>query len=373
MVWGVLLAAALAAPAAESELRQAVVAVRGVGPNGQGSAAAAKAWPVLAAADADQLPVLLAGMDGASPLARNWLRAAIDPVMDRAAKGNQPLPAAALEAFLRDARHDPHARRLAYELVVKAEPAAADRLLPGLLDDPSPDLRRDAVARLLDLADKLLEDKKRDEAKPLYQRALAAARDRDQLDRTAKRLGELGQPVNLTDHLGFLRHWKAAGPFPNPEGKGIDTPYPPERGLDVAAEFDGKAGKVRWKDYTSKSESAVIDLNEAVGASPESAAYATTEFASREARDAEIRLGCFTAFKLWVNGELVLVRGDAFTGMRADHYVARVRLRPGANTILLKIAQDVPPPQVPPPNHWRFVLRVCDASGAALKPADDKK
>jgi hypothetical protein len=354
----VLLSAALAAPVGESDLHQALAAVRGVGPNGRGSAAAARAWPVLAAAGVDQLPVLLAGMDGANPLARNWLRAALDPVLDRAAKAKQPVPAAALEAFLRDVRHDPQARRLAYELVVKAEPAAAERLLPGLLDDPSPELRRDAVARLLDQADKLFQENKRDESKPLYRRALAAGRDRDQLDRTAKRLGE----------LGFLRHWKVIGPFPNPPGKGIDTVYPPERGLDFAAEYDGKAGKVRWKEFTSTKENAVIDLNDAVAANPESVAYAAAEFRSPAARDAEVRLGCFTAFKLWVNGELVLVRGDAFTGMRADHYVAKVKLKPGANTILLKIAQDEPPP-LPPPNHWRFLLRVSDPTGAAIAQA----
>ena len=95
--------------------------------------------------------------------------------------------------------------------------------------------------------------------------------------------------------------------------------------------------------------------------------WAAAEFRSPAAREAEVRLGCFTGFKLWVNGELALVRGDAYTGMRADHYVAKVRLKPGANTLLLKVGQDVPPPQLPPPNHWRFMLRVSDATGAAIK------
>jgi hypothetical protein len=367
MVWGVLVAAALGAAPAAGEIDRAVAAVRGAGPNGAGSAAAARAWQTLAAADAAALPALLAGMDGASPVARNWLRAAIDPVLERATRDQTPLPAAALEAFLREGRHDPQARRLAYELIVKGDPAAADRLLPGLLDDPSPDLRRDAVARLLDGADKHFDAGQRDEAKPLYQKALAAARDRDQLDRTAKRLGELGQKVDLADHLGFLRRWRVIGPFPNPGGQGIDTAYPPEQGLDFAAESDGKAGKVRWKEFTSTKETGVVDLNEAVGDHRESVAYAAAELRGPAARDAEVRLGCFTAFKLWVNGELALVRGDAYTGMRPDHYVAKVRLKPGTNTLLLKVAQDVPPPQLPPPNHWRFMLRVSDATGAAIK------
>ena len=96
-------------------------------------------------------------------------------------------------------------------------------------------------------------------------------------------------------------------------------------------------------------------------------AYAATEYTSKEARDVEVRLGSITAFKLWVNGELVLVRGDAYTGMELDHYVARARLKPGKNTILLKIWMDTPPPQLP--KVWRFQLRVCDASGAAVLSA----
>ncbi|HEY1375335.1 MAG TPA: hypothetical protein VGF55_00995 [Gemmataceae bacterium] len=369
MLHSLLLAVALGAPAGEGDLARAIAAVRGVGPNGQGTAAAAQAWKRLAAADVAELPALLAGMDGASPLARNWLRSAIDPVLDRAARDKKPVPAAELEGFLRDTRHDPTARRFAYELVVKAEPAAADRLLPGMLDDPSPDLRHDAVARVVDAADKLLKDDKKADAEAQFRRALAAARDFEQLDAIIKKLGELGQKVTLAEHVGFLRSWKVVGPFPNPGGKGMETVYPPEQGLDFAAEYDGKSGKVKWKEFTSKAADGVIDLNDAVGASPEGVAYAAAEFRSKDARAAEVRLGSFVGFKLWVNGELVLVRGDAYTGFDPDHYVAAVKLKPGANTILVKFAQEPPPPQLPPPNHWRFMLRVCDPTGAAIAQA----
>src|SRR5262249_3682914 len=93
--------------------------VRAVGPDGKGSVAAAQAWRELSRADAAELPRLLAGMDGANTLARNWLRSAIDAVLDRARTGDQPLPKEALEKFLLDTRHDPQGRRLAYELVLE--------------------------------------------------------------------------------------------------------------------------------------------------------------------------------------------------------------------------------------------------------------
>src|SRR5579885_2899561 len=111
-LWPVILAAAVAGSApADPTLKDAITTVRRAGPGGEGSDAAAKAWRHLATAGPADLPALLAGMDGASPLARNWLRSAIDGILEQAAALKQPLPTAALDAFLRDPKHDPQARR----------------------------------------------------------------------------------------------------------------------------------------------------------------------------------------------------------------------------------------------------------------------
>jgi hypothetical protein len=107
-----------------------------------------------------------------------------------------------------------------------------------------------------------------------------------------------------------------------------------------------------------------VDVYAALGQHVDAVMYALAEFTSQDARAVEIRLGCIAAFKLWVNGELVLVRGDAYTGMSFDHYVAQAKLKPGKNTILLKIILEDPPP--PLPKMCRFLLRVCDANGVAV-------
>jgi hypothetical protein len=368
-LWPVILTAAVAGSApADPTLTDSIATVRRAGPGGEGSDAAAKAWRQLAAAGPADLPALLAGMDGASPLARNWLRSAIDRVLERAAK--QPLPTEALDAFLRETKHDPQARRLAYDLLCEADPKAPDRYLPGMLDDPSPDLRRDAVARVLARADKLLAADSKVEARPLYRDALAAAREKGQIDAAARKLRDLGEKVDLPARLGMVMTWKLIGPFPNKDLKGMATAYPPEKALDFAAEYDGKAGRVKWLDYTSKDDYGLVDLKEALKDHAEVVAYAAAEFLSKEAREVDIRLGCYTGFKLWVNGDLVLERGDAYTGMQLDHYVAKARLKAGKNIILLKVAQDEPPPQLPP--MLRFQLRVCDAGGKAVLAADQK-
>ncbi len=368
----------LASGTAEADRAKDLAVLRKVGPDGKGSREAAAAWKRLASADARELPGLLAGMDGASALARNWLRSAIDHVLERAAEAKTPVPAKELEAFLGDRRHDPQARQLAYDLVCAADKTASERLLPGLLDDPSPDLRREAVTHLLARADTVFQSEKKAESLPLYRQALAAAREKAQIDQAARKLKDLGQPVDLAMHLGMILDWKFAGPFPNADQKGGDTAYPPEQKLDFTAEYEGKGGKVHWAEFVSKDPNGIIDVNAALakclpasdkkpGPFSEAVAYAATTFSSKEARDAEVRLGSFTSFKLWVNGELVLVRGDAYTGMSLDHYIAPVRLKAGENTLLLKVWLDVPPPQLP--KVWRFQARVCDASGATILSA----
>jgi hypothetical protein len=233
--WVVIVAAALGAPAAGADLKGPIEVLRGVGPNGKGSAEAARAWRELAAADIARLPEVLAGMDGAGPLARNWLRSAVDQILERARVDKKPVPVAALEPFLRDRRHHPQARRLAYELVLEADRTAADRLLPGMMDDPSLELRRDAVARVLDQADKLFTAEKKTEALPLFRQAFAAAREKDQIDRAVKRLRELGEQVDPAAHLGLVLEWKLIGPFPNAKQQGVDTVYPPEQKIDPTA------------------------------------------------------------------------------------------------------------------------------------------
>jgi hypothetical protein len=357
----VLLALALGASA---DLQDALRVVRQAGPEGRGSRPAARAWRDLAAADVGRLPEVLAGMDGATSLACNWIRSAVDEILERARARKEPLPTRDLETFLRDTRHNPRARRLAYELVLESDKSAADRLLPVMVDDPSPELRRDAVARLLDQADKLSDAGKPAAALPLLRQAFAAAREQGQISRAAAGLRKQGEKIDPAAHLGMVVDWKLIGPFPNPEGKGVTTAYPPEQKIDLTATCDGKSGKVRWTDFVSKQDFGLVDLNAALGQQTDAVGYAYSEFTSREARTVEIRIGCYNVFKLWVNGELVLERGDEYTGMDLDHYITQVSLRPGKNTMLLKLCKGDPPPGVP--KLWQFQLRVCDANGKAI-------
>src|SRR5262245_16585870 len=110
----------------------------------------ASQWRKLAHSPASEIPAILAKISDDNPLANNWYRSAVDRIAERTLAANQRLPVAELEKFLTDNKHNVRARRLAYELIVQADPSAKERLLPTLLDDSSVELRRDAVAKVLD-------------------------------------------------------------------------------------------------------------------------------------------------------------------------------------------------------------------------------
>lgn len=375
-----ILAAAMLTPTATpvADLQRAIDTIRATGPEGQRSAPAAAAWRALATADASSLPQVLAAMDGASAVARNWLRSAADPVILRARAEKKPLPLTDLEAFLADRHHDPQARCLAYDLIVENDATAPARLLPGLLDDPSPDLRHDAVGRLLAEAESLASAGKKPQAIPVFKSSLAFAREKDQIDKAATKLRELGQPIDLARQYGFILDWKLIGPFPNPAQKGADTAYSPEKAIDFAAAYDGSSGKVHWKDFVTPSEAGQVDLNVGIGKPREGVAYAFAEFTSDRARPVEIRMSSLVTLKLWVNGALRLERYDAYTGIRMDTYIAKAKLKQGKNEFLVKLCKDEPPE--PRFDKWWFALRVCDDSGAAVlsttrcvSPTSEKK
>lgn len=368
MVAALLVTAGLPSLAEEpARLAEQLAAIRAVGREGAGNAAAAAAWRAVVQGDAARIPAVLAAMDGANPLAANWLSAAVDAL----ATGHGPVPLDGLRAFLADVRHDPHARRLAYEMIRDRDRAAADGLIAGMLDDPSGELRRDAVQRAIDAAAGLKKDGRKDEAIAGYRTALVAARDVDQIKAVDSALKGLGESVDLPRQFGFLMHWQVIGPFDNTKGAGFATVYPPEERVDLTAPVAGRDGPVSWKPLVTTDAYGMVDLNPtypAEGGLKEVLAYAFTEYEAAEARDAELRLGCKNAWKIWHNGRLLFGRDEYHRGMKIDQYQLPIRLERGRNTILVKLCQDDQKQEWT--KEWQFQLRVCDAAGTALLAVD---
>lgn len=338
--------------------------IRAVGAEGKGNAEAASAWKELSTASGRSLPAILQSMKGANDYALNWLRSAVETIAQREISGHRPLPVEALRFFLADTQQHPQARRLAYELLVQANPETARALLPGFVNDPSNELRRDAVQQLMNAAVAKSKSGDRSAAATELKDALRHARDPDQIEDIAKSLTELKEKVDLQKTFGWLTHWKIAGPFDNTGGAGFQKAFPPEQSLDLTAEYDGKSGKVRWQDYETKSDYGIVNFNQPLTDLKEVTGYATTEFWSDQPRTAEIRLGCKNGWKVWLNGELLFGRDEYHRGMEIDQYRLTAALRSGKNVLLIKCCQNEQKEDWT--KEWEFQVRLTDAQGTPL-------
>jgi hypothetical protein len=331
---------------------------------GKGNEAASTAWKDLVKAGPSALPPVLAAAGKGSVVADNWLRLAGDVIVENALREKQSLPVAELEAFLKDTSHAAPGRQLAFDLLQKADAKRADALVPSLESDPVQELRRGAVQRLMDDAKK----KSGDEAKAAYQKALDAVRDEDQTRTIVGALKKLGVKVDLPRHFGFLTKWQIIGPFDNTERKGFETAFPPEKEIKLDATYDGKGKPVKWQPFESADDYGKLDFNKPLGMLKEATAYAVTTFESASERDAELRIGCKDAWKVWLNGEFVFGRDEYHRGQQMDQYKLKCHLKKGANTVLVKCCQNEQKEEWTV--EWEFQLRICDSGGTAILAAN---
>jgi hypothetical protein len=352
-------------PALASSLDESLAALSSVDKDGKGHAEAQKAMRELSHASAADLPVLLAALDHATPLGANWIRNAFESVADRELVQKHPLPAAQLEQFVRDKSHQPRSRRLAYEWLVKIDLSAKDRLIPGMLLDPAPDFRRDAVAMKLEQAAKVDPKQDKEKAVRLYREAFTGAIHDDQVKTIAEALGKLGQKVKIADHFAFITRYSVIGPFDNANGKFLEKTYPPEKEIRLDAQYDGKLGKVAWKPLATTNEYGIVDIAKQVSPYKGATMYLFAEFESPQARKLELRLATQNAWKIWLNGQPLFSRNEYHRGSVFDQYRVPAQMRAGHNTILLKLCQDEEKEDWA--QTYDIQLRVCDINGSGVR------
>ena len=296
---------------------------------GDGSqAAAAAAWRQLAQADAGQLPTILAALDDAGPLATNWIRTAAEAIVERTHSASA-LPRAELRRFLLDRRHAAAGRRFAYETLLAGDPTLADRVLPTMLDDPSLELRRDAVDRVLDAADLLGE---KDAAKRnMRSRSMPRATSIKSAGRPTSSTTSAARSI-LPGILVLSLRWKVIGPFDNRNRLGYATIYPPERigaehAPDFTAIYPGKDEQVGWRDFATQDQYGQVDINQTLGRKLEAVAYAAAEFRAANAADVELRVGTENACRVWLNGQMLLESPAYHSLPVMDQFIGRGKLR----------------------------------------------
>ncbi len=339
--------------------------IKAVGKEGAGNAEATKVFRELVKHGPESLVAILAAMDDADPTAANWLRNAVDAIAERELKAGRKLPADRLEAFVLDAKHNGKARRLAYEWLVRVDKTAPDRLLPGMLQDPSTELRRDAVARVVNESQALLEKDDKIAAKAAFEKAFRGARDRDQVDAIVKELKKLGVEVDLPRHFGFIQRWMLITPFDNPDEKGFAKVYHPEERVDLAAAYSGKKDvEAKWRPHVTDDPYGTVNLNKVLGKQKGTVAYAFSAVESAAQRPVEIRVGCINAVKVWLNGKPVIAVNEYHHGQRMDQYVGFGTLKKERNEILVKVCQNEQTEDWA--QEWTFQLRLCDSVGGGV-------
>jgi hypothetical protein len=350
---------------AGAETASLLSTIKAVGREGSGNAEAARAWRELVRLGPAVLPAVLAAFDDADATAANWLRAAVDAIAERALAAKDPLPAADLERFIAQQQHNGPARRLAYEWLTRVDNTAPGRLVPGMLNDPSLELRRDAVELMIGDAQQKVNRSDKPGATAAFRKALSGARDRDQVDRIAKNLKSLGVEVDLAAHFGFIRQWLLIGPFDSSGGAGFQKEFPPEKGVDLAAIYPGKKQTaVGWTAYTTADPYGVVDLNKALGKHMGAAAYAFAAVISASERPVQVRAGSQNAIKMFLNGKQIFFREEYHHGMLMDQHIGAGKLRAGRNEFLIKVCQNEQTDDWA--QSWSFQVRICDQTGGTL-------
>lgn len=307
------------------------------------------------ASDVDLLKVLRA-MKGATPLGKNWLLGLANVLHRKpSAATNEEL-----SAFLKDTSQDPEARYTVFRWLTGNNDDLRTKLLESMLEDPSLEIRFDAVAQAI------LKSEGADEK--AWRRLLDSARHPTQIAEIIEKLKGIGVTVDMAQHMGFIRTWKLIGPFDNVGSDKFNVDYGVEADWvsgKVKESYTGKAGQTTWQEHTTDNSEGQLDLAKIFNNEKGCIVYADAVVNAPAAIPCEVRVGCINAQKVWVNGTEVISNEVYHTGMQIDQYAAPIKLKAGENRILVKICQNEQKEAWA--QLYSFQLRLCDETGKAIE------
>ncbi|MFL5240928.1 MAG: hypothetical protein ACJ8FY_02370 [Gemmataceae bacterium] len=136
----------------------------------------------------------------------------------------------------------------------------------------------------------------------------------------------------------FEGKWHYIGPFDNAFNIGFDAVYPPEKQIDLQKKYDGKTGKIEWKEFT-KFRVGVINNLSLFENSEYVSVYLYHEIDAPESIALPISLGSDDTLKVWLNGDL-LVAEDLHRPAAPDQNHAVLKLKKGKNQLLVKVGNQ---------------------------------
>jgi hypothetical protein len=132
--------------------------------------------------------------------------------------------------------------------------------------------------------------------------------------------------------------WYFAGPFDNAGGRGFDTAYPPEAGVDLKAQYTGKAGAaVKWQEgkFTDGQVNSLLPLFPG-NLQSENAIYLYRQLDFGGAVEIPLSLGSDDTLTVWLKGQKLLAENTA-RACAPDQNRVTLKLKPGRNELLIKV------------------------------------
>jgi lysophospholipase L1-like esterase len=140
-----------------------------------------------------------------------------------------------------------------------------------------------------------------------------------------------GEPLSDGD---FISQWSLRGPFPKP--------YADDRlGGEAAFSACVPASGGHWLPIDLDLAAPGNNLCAVFGAKTDCFVYAVTRIESPVAQTADLLLGSDDGLAVWLNGEALVNHLELARGLTIDQDRVSVRLRAGANVLLLKISQGM--------------------------------
>jgi tetratricopeptide (TPR) repeat protein len=153
------------------------------------------------------------------------------------------------------------------------------------------------------------------------------------------RLGDAAGAKKTLERRALIHHWMAIGGFDNEDGKGYDTPYPPEREVAFARSYPGQRGRVSWRQLELAGPGPALELEQVFYPFSWNVAYLVTHpDGGPGGQRAVLELVTASPVKVWLNGRLLLaVREVRYVRFRQFRVPAK--LRPGRNRLVIKSCQ----------------------------------
>ncbi|MBI5094932.1 MAG: hypothetical protein HZB26_21165 [Candidatus Hydrogenedentes bacterium] len=168
-----------------------------------------------------------------------------------------------------------------------------------------------------------------------------------------------GKPVDMRGLFETQTHWMLIGPFPSDDRfSGHFAVYPPEQKLDLAGEYDGVNGKVRWTEFRQEVPGAFVNLAKVFTPTEHVTAYALCYVTSPREQKVQVRVGTNDAGKVWFGGKLIFEHPGESSAYLDDRIIPAT-LPNGTTPILIKVSNRLA--------KWCFVFRLTDMDGNPLK------